>query len=74
MGPLRPVVWFRFHTRAEARRLAGAPRFRPRLVWQGADPDLHPQQLQQQLSSAPAVGGAVRSQPGGKRHEQRAAC
>ena len=59
------MVWFRFHNRLEARRWAGLPRFRPRLVWQGADPDLHPQHPRPTAPSSSA-GNAARGQPGGE--------
>ncbi len=65
VGPLRPVVWFRFHNRAEARRWAGLPRFRPKLVWQGSDPDLHPRHPGPSPSSAGAAD-TTRSHSGGE--------
>ncbi len=36
VGPLRPVAWFKFHTRAEARSWKPEPV----TVWEGQDPDL----------------------------------
>ncbi|BDA41116.1 hypothetical protein COCOBI_01-7710 [Coccomyxa sp. Obi] len=36
IGPLRPLVWFKFHTRAEASKW----RAEPVTVWEGQDPDL----------------------------------
>ena len=65
------MVWFRFHNRAEARRWAGLPRFRPKLVWQGADPDLHPQHPGPSSSST-AAADAARSQSGGEQGVNRA--
>lgn len=36
VGPLRPVAWFKFHTRQEAKGWAAEPV----TVWEGKDPEL----------------------------------
>ncbi|CAL8466601.1 g6137 [Coccomyxa elongata] len=63
IGPLRPLVWFKFHTRTEASKW----RADPVTVWEGQDPDLAtPSNVATQstsTSNAPDQAGPSEAEP-----------